>query len=58
MTWFFLLAMAEYAKDRPADVSVPYRPGAIPYFISSETAAVDQPVTFEFNRMHGICRCE
>lgn len=49
-TWFFLLA-AEYAKG-PAEAAVvramPTK--AIPYFISSETAAVDQPVTFEFNR--------
>ena len=49
-TWFFLLA-SEYAKV-PAEAYVvramPTK--AIPYFISSETAAVDQPVTFEFNR--------
>ena len=38
-------------RDRPKRTwSVPCRPKAIPYFISSETAAVDQPVTFEFNR--------
>lgn len=50
-TWFFLLA-AEYAKGpAEADVVRAMPTKAIPYFISSETAAVDQPVTFEFNRM-------
>ena len=49
-TWFFLLA-AEYAKGpAEADVVRAMPTKAIPYFISSETAAVDQPVTFEFNR--------
>ena len=49
-TWFFLLA-AEYAKGAAeADVVRAMPTKAIPYFISSETAAVDQPVTFEFNR--------
>lgn len=49
-TWFFLLA-AEYAKgSAEADVVRAMPTKAIPYFISSETAAVDQPVTFEFNR--------
>ena len=49
-TWFFLLA-AEYAKGpAEADVIRAMPTKAIPYFISSETAAVDQPVTFEFNR--------
>lgn len=49
-TWFFLLA-AEYAKGpAEADVVRAMSTKAIPYFISSETAAVDQPVTFEFNR--------
>lgn len=49
-TWFFLLA-AEYAKGpAKADVVRAMPTKAIPYFISSETAAVDQPVTFEFNR--------
>lgn len=48
--WFFLLA-AEYAKGAAeADVVRAMPTKAIPYFISSETAAVDQPVTFEFNR--------
>ena len=48
--WFFLLA-AEYAKGpAEADVVRAMPTKAIPYFISSETAAVDQPVTFEFNR--------
>ena len=47
-TWFFLLA-AEYAKGpAEADVVRAMPTKAIPYFISSETAAVDQPVTFEF----------
>ncbi len=49
-TWFFLLA-AEYAKGpAEADMVRAMPTKAIPYFISSETAAVDQPVTFEFNR--------
>ena len=49
-TWFFLLA-AEYAKGpAEADVVRAMPTKAIPYFISSVTAAVDQPVTFEFNR--------
>ena len=49
-TWFFLLA-AEYAKGpAEADVVRAMPTKAIPYFISSETAAVDQPVTLEFNR--------
>ena len=49
-TWFFLLA-AEYAKGpAEADLVRAMPTKAIPYFISSETAAVDQPVTFEFNR--------
>ena len=49
-TWFFLLA-AEYAKGpAEADVVRAMPTKAIPYFISSETAAVDQPVTVEFNR--------
>ena len=49
-TWFFLLA-AEYAKGpAEADVVRAMPTKAIPYFISSQTAAVDQPVTFEFNR--------
>ena len=49
-TWFFLLA-AEYAKGpAEADVVRAMPTKAIPYFISSERAAVDQPVTFEFNR--------
>lgn len=49
-TWFFLLA-AEYAKGpAEADVVRAMPTKAIPYFISSETAAVDQPITFEFNR--------
>ena len=49
-TWFFLLA-AEYAKGpAEADVVRAMPTKAIPYFISSETAAVDQAVTFEFNR--------
>lgn len=49
-TWFFLLA-AEYAKGpAEADVVRAMPTKAIPYFISSETAAIDQPVTFEFNR--------
>ena len=49
-TWFFLLA-AEYAKGpAEADVVRAMPTKAIPYFISSETAAVDQPVTFEFTR--------
>ena len=49
-TWFFLLS-AEYAKGpAEADVVRAMPTKAIPYFISSETAAVDQPVTFEFNR--------
>lgn len=49
-TWFFLLA-AEYAKGpAEADVVRAMPTKAIPYLISSETAAVDQPVTFEFNR--------
>lgn len=49
-TWFFLLA-AEYAKGpAEADVVRAMPTKAIPYFIYSETAAVDQPVTFEFNR--------
>ena len=49
-TWFFLLA-AEYAKGpAEADVVRAMPTKAIPYFISSETAAVDQPVTFEFSR--------
>lgn len=49
-TWFFLLA-AEYAKGpAEADVVRAMPTKAIPYFISSETVAVDQPVTFEFNR--------
>ena len=49
-TWFFLLA-AEYAKGpAEADVVRAMPTKALPYFISSETAAVDQPVTFEFNR--------
>ena len=49
-TWLFLLA-AEYAKGpAEADVVRAMPTKAIPYFISSETAAVDQPVTFEFNR--------
>ena len=49
-TWFFLLA-AEYAKGpAEADVVRAMPTKAIPYFISSETAAVDPPVTFEFNR--------
>lgn len=49
-TWFFLLA-AKYAKGAAeADVVRAMPTKAIPYFISSETAAVDQPVTFEFNR--------
>ena len=42
---------AEYAKGpAEADVVRAMPTKAIPYFISSETAAVDQPVTFEFNR--------
>ena len=49
-TWFFLLA-SEYAKGpSETDVVRAMPTKAIPYFISSETAAVDQPVTFEFNR--------
>lgn len=48
--YYFLLA-AEYEKGAAeADVIRAMPTKAIPYFISSETAAVDQPVTFEFNR--------
>lgn len=48
--YYFLLA-AEYEKGAAeADVIRAMPTKAIPYFISSETAAVGQPVTFEFNR--------
>lgn len=48
--YYFSLA-AEYEKGpAEADVVRAMPTKAIPYFISSETAAVDQPVTFEFNR--------
>lgn len=48
---YFFSLVAEYEKGpAEADVVRAMPTKAIPYFISSETAAIDQPVTFEFNR--------